>query len=297
MLTITIDIALVHRLVAEQFPDLAHLAISPVVPGGWDNRTFRLGDNMLARLPSADRYVAQVAKEHRWLPVLAPHLPLPIPVPLARGEPSQDYPWPWSIYRWLPGNPVAREPQADLNRAARSLADFLGALHRIDARDGPPHGDHNFHRGGPLAVYAREVQAALAVLGETAETGVLRDVWANALESQWERPPVWVHGDVSGGNLLVRDGDLSAVIDFGSSAVGDPACDLVIAWTLFSGESRATFRAALSLDEKTWRRARGWALWKALITVAAPHVSQVEAEASWRVIADVSADHRQGLQT
>ncbi|CAH1658196.1 MULTISPECIES: aminoglycoside phosphotransferase family protein [unclassified Chelatococcus] len=296
-MTIIIDAVLVHRLVAEQFPDLAHLSISPVVPGGWDNRTFRLGENMLVRLPSAGRYVAQVAKEHRWLPALTPHLPLPIPVPVANGQPGQGYPWPWSIYRWLPGNPVAREPQADLNRVACSLADFLSALHRIDTRDGPPPGDHNFHRGGQLAVYAGEVQAALAVLGETAETGVLRDVWANALASQWERPPVWVHGDVSGGNLLVRDGDLSAVIDFGSSAVGDPACDLVIAWTLFSGDSRATFRAALSLDDKTWSRARGWALWKALITVTAPDIARDGAEASWRLIGDVSADHRQCHQT
>lgn len=292
-MTIKINVALVHRLVAEQFPDLAHLAILPVVPGGWDNRTFRLGDSLLVRLPSADRYVAQVAKEHRWLPVLAPHLPLPIPVPVAKGEPSHGYPWPWSIYRWLPGNPVAREPLTDPNRVARSLADFLGALHRSDTRDGPLPGQHNFHRGGRLAVYAGEVQAALAILGNKTESGVLRDVWASALASQWEPPSVWVHGDVSGGNLLVRDGDLSAVIDFGSLAVGDPACDLVIAWTLFSGESRATFRAALSLDEKTWSRARGWALWKALITVAAPDIGQDEAAASWRVLADVSADHRQ----
>ncbi|CAH1678865.1 Aminoglycoside phosphotransferase (APT) family kinase protein [Hyphomicrobiales bacterium] len=295
-MTITIDVALVQRLVAEQFPELAHLAISPVVPGGWDNRTFRLGDSMLVRLPSADRYVAQVAKEHRWLPVLASHLPLPIPLPLAKGEPSRGYPWPWSIYRWLPGNPVAREPLADPNRVARALADFLGALHRIDARDGPVPGQHNFHRGGRLATYAGDVHAALAILQDKTETGVLGDVWANALASQWERSPVWVHGDVSGGNLLVRDGDLSAVIDFGSSAVGDPACDLVIAWTLFSGESRKIFRGALSLDENTWRRARGWALWKALITVAAPNIGQDEAGASWRAIADVSADHKRCQQ-
>ncbi|MBS7696816.1 MULTISPECIES: aminoglycoside phosphotransferase family protein [unclassified Chelatococcus] len=295
-MTIEIDADLVRRLVAEQFPSLAHLAVAPVVPGGWDNRTFRLGGTMLVRLPSAARYVAQVAKEHRWLPVLAPDLPLPIPVPVARGQPSAEYPWPWSIYQWLPGDPAAADLHADLSRIARSLADFLGALHRIDACDGPLPGQHNFHRGGRLAEYESEVHAALAILHNKIDTSVMEDVWARALASRWERPPVWVHGDVSGGNLLVRDGNLSAVIDFGSSAVGDPACDLVIAWTLFSGASREIFRGALSLDEATWSRARGWALWKALVTIAASGTNLHQAETSWQIIAEVLADHKQCLE-
>ncbi len=279
-----IDADLVRRLIATQFSKWAHLPVTPVEPGGWDNRTFRLGETMSVRLPSRQRYVAQVDKEHRWLPLLASQLPLPIPTPLAKGAPGETYPWPWSVHRWIEGEPATTETIADLEQFALSLAGFINALHRIDASDGPPAGAHNFHRGGRLSVYDGETRAALMALRDRIDTAAAERLWEKALASQWQRSPVWVHGDIAWGNLLVRQGELRAVIDFGSSAVGDPACDLVIAWTLFSGKSRETFRAALSLDENCWSRARGWALWKALITVAGHDANQREAGKSFSVL-------------
>ena len=213
-------------------------------------------------------------------------------MPLAKGVPDEAYPWPWSVYRWLDGQPVATERIADLDQFACSLAGFLAALHRIDATNAPPAGQHNFHRGGQLEVYDGETRAALAALRGHIDTVAAEQVWAAALGSRWQRPPVWVHGDVACGNLLVANGKLCAVIDFGSSAVGDPACDLVIAWTEFSGESREAFRTALSLDDDTWSRARGWALWKALITAAGHDGNQREAKKSWQVLNEVLADYR-----
>lgn len=289
---LSIDTALVCRLISAQFPEWANLPIGLVEPGGWDNRTFRLGDHMSVRLPSGPAYVAQVEKEHRWLPKLTSYLPLQIPVPLAKGAPDEAYLWPWSVYRWLDGRPATTEPIADLNRFALSLADFLVALYRIDAADGPPAGQHNFHRGGYLKVYDSETRASFTALHGRIDTASAEEVWTTALASRWQRPSVWVHGDVASGNLLVVHGNLNAVIDFGCSAVGDPACDLVIAWTEFSGRSRETFRRALSLDDDTWSRARGWALWKAVITAARHDTDRPEAEKSWQVITEVLADHR-----
>ena len=295
-LSATIDVELVRRLIAAQFSQWAHLSIKPVEPGGWDNRTFRLGDRMSVRLPSAAAYVAQVEKEHRWLPEIGPRLPLPIPRPLAKGAPGEGYPWPWSVYGWLDGKPAEADLIVDITRFSRALAGFLVALQRIDATGGPPAGQHNFHRGGPLVVYDAQTRAALSTLGGRVDTAAVEDVWAAALDSEWQGKPVWVHGDMAWGNLLVQDGELYAIIDFGSSAVGDPACDLAIAWTQFFGESRQAFRAALPLDDETWARGRGWALWKALITVAGHDSNQRDAEKSWRVINEVMADHRQSYR-
>jgi aminoglycoside phosphotransferase (APT) family kinase protein len=283
-----IDAAMVRRLVAAQFPAWADLPVEPVTPGGWDNRTFRLGDALSVRLPSAAWYAAQVAKEHRWLPALAPHLPLPIPAPLAQGQPTAEYPWPWSVYRWIAGEPATTGRITDLPRFATDLAGFLMALYAIDATGGPAAGTHNFWRGGPLAVYDEETRKAVKTLAGEIDARAARAVWDAALASTWEDEPVWVHGDVAVGNLLVSDGLLSAVIDFGSSGVGDPACDLVIAWTLLSGESRRVFRDSLPFDAPTWARGRGWALWKALITIADPE--SPHAPEARRVLAEVLAD-------
>ena len=287
---VEIDSGLIRRLIGQQFPQWAHLPIRSVEPDGWDNRTFRLGNDMSVRLPSAKRYVAQVEKEHRWLPVIAPHLPLPVPVPLARGVPAKGYPWPWSVYRWLEGEPASNGHITDPVQFARSLAEFLNALYCIDATGGPPAGAHNFHRGGKLAVYNAESRAALTTLADRIDVANADNVWRDALASEWRILPVWVHGDVAIGNLLVRNGRLCAVIDFGSMAVGDPACDLATAWTLFSGTSRRTFRVALPFDEETWARARGWALWKALITASGHDSNQREADRSWQVIREVITD-------
>ena len=259
---------LVATLVADQFPQWADLPVSPVELDGWDNTTFRLGDDLSVRLPSADRYVLQVEKEQRWLPILAPHLPRPIPEPVARGLPGHGFPRPWSVYGWIEGEPATVDRIVDLERFARDLAEFLAALYRIDPANGPAAGEHSFFRGGPLSTYDAETRETLSALEGRIDTGAAAEVWDEALAAQWNGRPTWVHGDVTAANLLVIDGRLSAVIDFGCSAVGDPACDLAIAWTLLHGESRAAFRARLRLDEGTWARGRGWALWKALITHA-----------------------------
>ncbi|HEY1752230.1 MAG TPA: aminoglycoside phosphotransferase family protein [Caulobacteraceae bacterium] len=266
---VRIDADLVRRLVAVQFPAWADLPVAPVVPGGHDNRTFRLGEAMLARLPSAERYAAQVEKEQRWLPRLAPALPLPIPAPLAVGAAGEGYPWPWSVLRWLPGETAAARPPADLVRFARETAGFLAALQGIDAAGGPTAGPHSFWRGGPLATYDAEARAAIAALAGDVDAHAALRLWDAAREAHCDDAPVWLHGDVAAGNLLVDAvGRLSAVIDFGCCAVGDPACDLVLAWTLFDAPSRAAFREALPLDGACWARAAGWVLWKAALIVA-----------------------------
>lgn len=289
-----IDVALVAGLVAQQFPQWAGLPIRPVASDGWDNRTFHLGERMTVRLPSAASYALQVEKEQHWLPKLAPLLPLPIPAPLALGVPTDIYPWHWSIYQWREGESATIERIADLPQFATALAQFLSALQRIDAAGGPPAGAHNFFRGGPVAVYDAETRQAIEVLGSSIDTRTVTAVWDRALASPWLGPPVWFHGDVAAGNLLVKDGRLSAVIDFGTSGVGDPACDLAIAWTLFDGESRAAFRKQLPLDAATWARGRGWALWKALIVSAqlpGTNPDPLEIEKSRHVLNEVLADH------
>ena len=259
---------LVSALIAEQFPQWTHLPVTPVDLDGWDNTTFRLGDELSVRLPSADGYVPQVEKEQRWLPVLAPQLPLPVPEPVARGVPGRGFPRAWSVYRWLPGEHATVERISDLAGFARDLADFLVALYRIDAAGGPAAGAHSFYRGGSLAVYDAESRAAIAELEGEIDAGAATKVWDAALAKPGHAPPVWVHGDVTAANLLVVDGRLAGVVDVGCCAVGDPAFDLTIAWTFFHGESRTAFRDRVGLDDATWARGRGWALWKALITLA-----------------------------
>jgi aminoglycoside phosphotransferase (APT) family kinase protein len=286
-----IDVALVRRLIASQCPQWANLPIRPVATPGWDNRTFHLGEAMSVRLPSAERYAAQVEKEHRWLPLLAARLPLPIPAPLAMGAPAFGYPWPWSVYRWLPGDSAAAEPVADRVALAQDRAGFLAALQAAPSEGGPAPGVHNFHRGGALAVYDDETRCAIAALGGDIDAGAALAAWETALRTSWRGAPVWVHGDVAAGNLLVRDGRLAAVIDFGSSGVGDPACDLAVTWTLFDGESRAAFRADLPFDDATWARARAWALWKALIAAAPCPAGDPHGAAPRRVIAEILAEY------
>ena len=288
----TIDAALVRRLVAAQFPQWAALTVRPVAHGGWDNRTFHLGEEMTVRLPSAARYVAQVEKEQLWLPRLAAGLPLPIPAPLGMGAPDENYPWPWSVYGWIEGETATVAPIFDRRRFAADLAGFLDALHRVDTTGGPEAGPHSFFRGGPLATYDAETRRAIAALDGRIDANAATEVWEAALNATWRGPPVWVHGDVAAGNLLVRDGRLSAAIDFGCCAVGDPACDLAIAWTFLEGDAREAFRGALPLDGATWARGRGWTLWKALIVLAALSANPMDAEKSPRIIDDLVAEHR-----
>ena len=286
-----IDADLVRRLVAAQFPQWAALPIRPVAADGWDNRTFHLGDQMTARLPSAEAYSSQVAKEHRWLPALSRRLPVPIPVPLALGRPGEGYPWNWSVYAWLNGETARTARIDDARQYAVSLAGFLLALQRIDASGAPQPGPHNGYRGGPLAKYDAETRDAVAVLGDSVDAEAAIGAWQASLAAPWDGPPVWLHGDFSPGNLLVQNGRLSAVIDFGCCAVGDPACDLAIAWTVFNKETRDVFRAALMVDRDSWLRGRGWALWKALIVLAGlPGTDPSERKTSLAVLEKVLAD-------
>ncbi len=287
-----IDIALVSRLVARQFPHWAHLPVALVQPSGWDNRTFRLGDEMVVRLPSAEGYVAQVEKEQTWLPKLAPQVPLSIPLPLAMGLPDHEYPWVWSVYRWLDGERASLERIDDLREFAIDLARFLTALQQIDPTDGPVPKPHNFLRGGPLPTYDSEVRQAIAELDGLIDTTAVTEVWDVALAAPSCDTPVWVHGDLTTGNMLVHEGRLRAVIDFGCAGVGDPACDLVIAWTFLSAESRDAFRKTLTVDEATWARGRGWAMWIAL-TKLLDHkdTDSIQAEGARRVINEVLRDH------
>lgn len=290
---VVIDASLVRRLITSQFPQWKELSIDPVATSGWDNRTFHLGNDKSVRLPSAAEYELQVEKEHEWLPKLSPKLPFSIPTPIAMGRPEYGYPWKWSIYRWLDGETVTSVSIADLAGLAIDLANFLTALHKIDATGGPLPGLHSFYRGGTLSVYDSETRRSIASLKGSIDTAAATAAWEAALSTSWEKSPVWVHGDISAGNLLVNNGKLSAIIDFGQLAIGDPACDLAINWTLFHGKSREAFKKALPLDKGTWARARGWTLWKALVVAAGfTNPNNSESKQCWRIIDDVLSDHK-----
>jgi aminoglycoside phosphotransferase (APT) family kinase protein len=283
---------LVSRLIATQFPQWADLQVRPVDADGWDNTTFRLGKTMSVRLPSADCYVEQIDKEHRWLPVLAGQLPLPIPQPLAKGAPGCGFSRPWSVYRWIEGEPATVEGIEGMPRFAADLADFLAALYQVDPAGGPPPGAHNFFRGGPLAVYDSETQEALAALRGHIDTALAAAVWQAALDATWTGQPAWFHGDAQPGNLLLDHGRLSAAIDFGTAGVGDPSCDTTIAWTFLSGESRRIFSERLPVDAATWTRGRGWAIWKAMkVLVGALENDPEDAAYTSHVIEEILADH------
>lgn len=289
---VPIDVSLVRRLIDSQFPQWANLPIKPVAFSGWDNRTFHLGTEMTVRLPSAAFYALQVEKEQCWLPYLAPHLTLAIPSPIAKGEPAEGYLWQWSIYRWIDGQTVSLERVKDLSLFAEDLAKFLLELQTIDTAGGPLAGEHSFYRGGPLITYDAEVQEAIKILAKQTDTTTLSSIWSEALAQTWQKDPVWVHGDIAVGNLLIQGGRLSAVIDFGQLAIGDPACDLVIAWTFLTAQSREVFRRILQPDNATWARAREWALWKALIVCAAlPGTNPLDIVKSWSVIEAIIADY------
>lgn len=252
---------LVRRLLAAQMPQWAGLPIAEVPSAGTDNALFRLGDGLLVRMPRVDWAKDQVAKEFTWLPQLAPHLPLAISTPLTRGAPGEGYPWTWGIYRWLEGEPATPGRLADPVQAARDLAAFLLALRAIDASEGPPAGSHNVGRGLPLATRDAVTRASIAEWKDELDTARLTALWDAAINAPgWDGPPAWVHGDLQAGNLLAKDGRLAAVIDWGTLGTGDPACDLVVAWSMFPPGAREVFREEMQPDDASWARARGWAV-------------------------------------
>ncbi len=256
------DVALVRRLLAGQFPQWADLAIDPVVSYGTDHDIYRLGDDLAARLPRIGWATKQAAKEAEWLPKLAPHLPLAVPVQLARGRPAEGYPFEWSVYEWLPGED-ANGTIDDLDQAAVDLAAFVNALRQVDTTGGhqrPPRG-----RGAALAELDEQVRRSVAQLGDRVDGDATLRAWEESLDAAaWDGEEVWVHGDLLPGNLLVVEGRLSAVIDFGGLNVGDPACDLQPGWNVFADGSRARYRAELQVDDASWLRGRGWALYQAV---------------------------------
>ncbi|WP_248704336.1 aminoglycoside phosphotransferase family protein [Curtobacterium sp. MWU13-2055] len=285
-----IDAALVERLVATQFPEWNGLPVREVDHQGWDNRTYRLGDALSVRLPSAAGYVPGLEKEQDVLPYLARRLDVAVPEPVGRGEPGEGYPFPWSVRRWLDGTVAARAVDLDHERFAADVGAVLRQLRSLPATGGPTAGVHSFHRGEHPSVYGTEVVAALDTLGAQVDRAACERIWDDAVASTWDRPGAWFHGDVAPGNLLVDDaGRLAALIDFGTCGVGDPACDLVLAWTFLEPAARPVFYEAVGLDADAWARARGWALWKALIMLAGSAGPGDRAEHE-RVLATVLAD-------
>ncbi|MFB6522186.1 aminoglycoside phosphotransferase family protein [Streptomyces sp. NPDC056401] len=260
-----IDTDLVRRLIAGQFPQWAGLSVERVDSAGTSNAMYRLGADLVVRLPRTPGAAGDVGMEHVWLPRLAPGLPAPIPVPLGMGRPAEGYPWSWSVFSWVPGeNPVpGRIAEPDL--LAKDLAEFVCALHRAD-----PAGAPASYRSEPLAARDAETRTAIAELGASPDadldTAAATALWEEALRAEpWSGPPVWIHADLQPGNLLLADGRLAAVIDFGCAGLGEPAVDLIAAWYVLPAAARPAFRAALDADDAMWTRARGWALSIALM--------------------------------
>ncbi len=258
---VTIDPSLVRALIREQHADLAHLALTDIGEG-WDNRLFRLGDELIVRIPRRAASAALVEHEQRWLPQLSPSLPLPIPVPLRIGRPGCGFPWSWSVVPWLPGQSALVAPPQDVATTAVALGQFLRALHQPAPEDAP----RNQWRGVPLAARGKIIGEHLQQANGLVDRAAVLALWERVLSARpWAGPPLWIHGDLHPGNLLISANRLTAVIDFGDLAAGDPATDLSVAWMWLSPSARLAFRASARelldpIDDDTWVRARGWAL-------------------------------------
>ncbi|MFJ2025181.1 aminoglycoside phosphotransferase family protein [Streptomyces sp. NPDC087897] len=260
-----IEPSFVRGLVAAQFPQWSDLPVEAVDACGTANAIYRLGADMTVRLPRTEGSAADVATEHRWLPRLAPRLPFPVPMPLAQGVPAEGFPRPWSVCTWLDGvNPAPGDATSSSDLFAADLAEFVLALRGIDPADAPP-----AYRAAPLATRDTATREALASLGGVVDAEAATTVWKGALAAPPRTGrPVWVHGDLQPGNVLVADGRLTAVIDFGCTGLADPAVDLIAAWYLLTADARETFRTALAADAAAWARGRGWALSIALLELA-----------------------------
>ncbi len=260
-----ISIELAKKLILTQFSEYADLNVTDIEEQGHDNRTYRIGDDMLIRMPKTESYALKVPKEQEFLPKLATHLSIAIPEPIKMGVPSSDYPYAFSIYKWLEGRSV-NHFQLD-NKSQENivldLATFLKELQGITDVAGPVPGKHNWWRGDHVSVYDKGAKEQFANLADIIDIDRALNLWERACATRWQKRPVWIHGDFSVGNILINNKRLSGIIDFGGTAMGDPACDLVIAWTYLYGKAREIFIREIDLDNDTWLRARSWALWKA----------------------------------
>jgi aminoglycoside phosphotransferase (APT) family kinase protein len=250
------DVDLVRGLLASQHPKWADLPISRVPSAGTDNAMYRLGDDLAVRLPRIHWSVENVAKEQRWLPALAPRLPLAVPTPIARGVPEEVFPYPWSIVRWIRGEMATLDRLDDPVQAARDLASFVLALQEVDPTGGPQH-----RRGSPVRLQDDALRRAVAGLRGEVDGDAVLEAWNRVLEApDYDGSPVWFHGDLAYLNLLAHDGRLVAVIDWGTCGVGDPAIESIVAWSLFPRHARDAYREALGIDDATWERGKGWVL-------------------------------------
>jgi len=285
---VEIDAALVSRLVRDQFPEWSGLPITPV-PTGTVNAIFRLGEDMVVRLPRIHWWAEDLERELAILPKLAGQLPLEVPIPLRQGAAGNGYPFTWAVYQWIPGDPWKDDLVADPARAAHDLAGFVSYLHGLDTAGAP-----DSRRGEPLHSQDRKTRDAIAGFGDELDSSLVTALWDEALDlPQWKRRPVWLHGDLMPTNILVYEGRIVAVLDFGLSGVGDPAADMLPAWCLFTQAARRVYRDSIGPDEATWRRGRSWALSLALqlvpyYTDTAPHFAEV----GRRMLAEVVDDAR-----
>lgn len=261
------DVALVTKLVTGQFPQWAGFPIKPVRSSGTDNALYRVGTGLVVRLPRIKGAINQIAKDAQWLPKLAPHLPIAIPEQIAQGTPTDEYPYPWSIYRWIEGQSVTPDKLPNPNLMARDLARFIRSLQQIDTTSGPLATEHNL-RGAPLHTRDDQTRTAIHAMKGMLDTNLTTEVWNTALQAPaWDRAPVWFHGDLLPGNILLQGDRLCAVIDFGATGIGDPACDLYPSWAIFTEKDRRIFRNELALDDATWLRGMGHALSQAVIFI------------------------------
>ncbi len=285
---IVTDEVLVRRLLAAQFPEWKDLPIEALPVAGTDNAIYRLGDGLSVRLPRrlgcAD---GSLDKEFEWLPKLAPLLPFEVPTPVARGEPGEGYPKEWAVFDWLNGKDATSTP-VDLQRAAADLAELLATLRRIDPAGGPPPES----RGGPLWSRDKPTRAGIAALGDMIDADAVTTAWEAALAApNWDGPPVWIHGDLDARNLLVEDQRITGIVDWGALCVGDPACDVKVAWAVLDAEARPIFRRLLEIDDAMWIRSRGWALSQAMI--ALPYYLNTYptiVKEAWRWLTEALAD-------
>lgn len=250
------DADLVRSLLVSQHPQRAGLPIERVSSAGTDNAMYRLGDDLAVRLPRIHWAVENVAKERKWLPILAPHLPLAVPLPIAAGEPEAAFPYPWAVVRWLTGELATLDRLDDPVRTALDLAAFVRELQSVDTVGGPEH-----NRGRPIRLGDAAMRKGIASFGGEVDAEAITEAWNRVMATpDHDGPSVWFHGDLSYLNLLAQDGELTAVIDWGTCGVGDPAIEMTIAWGLFPPHARQAYREALGVDDATWQRGKGWVL-------------------------------------